>query len=94
MNSGSKILFITFAVFMVEAILHYNLGKNDVIKHQSSNGILPPANSLIKLAVIVGLFSVIYGSMLFINGATDIAKNFGLSETVIGITIEPQAEAS
>jgi len=37
--------------------------------------------------VIVGLFSVIYGSMLFISGATDIAKNFGLSETVIGITI-------
>ena len=37
--------------------------------------------------VIVGLFAVIYGSSLFISGATDIAKNFGLSETVIGITI-------
>ena len=37
--------------------------------------------------VIVGLFGVIYGSKLFINGATNIAKNFGLSETVIGITI-------
>ena len=37
--------------------------------------------------VVVGLFSVIYGSKLFISGATDIAKNFGLSETVIGITI-------
>ena len=37
--------------------------------------------------VIIGLFAVIYGSKLFISGATDIAKNFGLSETVIGITI-------
>ena len=37
--------------------------------------------------VIVGLFAVIYGSKLFISGATDIAKNFGLSETVIGLTI-------
>ena len=37
--------------------------------------------------VVVGLFAVIYGSKLFINGATDIANNFGLSETVIGITI-------
>ena len=37
--------------------------------------------------VIVGLLGVIYGSKLFISGATDIAKNFGLSETVIGITI-------
>jgi len=37
--------------------------------------------------VIVGLFAIIYGSNLFILGATDIAKYFGLSETVIGITI-------
>ena len=37
--------------------------------------------------VIIGLFAVVYGSKLFISGATDIAKNFGLSETVIGITI-------
>lgn len=37
--------------------------------------------------VIVGLFAVIYGSKIFINGATEIAKNFGLSQTVIGITI-------
>ena len=39
------------------------------------------------ILVVVGLFAIIYGSKLFINGATDIAKNFGLSETVIGITI-------
>ena len=39
------------------------------------------------ILVFVGLFAVIYGSKLFISGATDIAKNFGLSETVIGITI-------
>ena len=39
------------------------------------------------ILVVVGLFAVIYGSKLFISGATDIAKNFGLSETVIGITI-------
>ena len=37
--------------------------------------------------VVVGIFAVIYGSKLFISGATDIAKNLGLSETVIGITI-------
>ena len=37
--------------------------------------------------VLVGLFSVIYGSKLFISGATEIAKYYGLSETVIGITI-------
>ena len=39
------------------------------------------------ILIIVGLFAVIYGSKLFINEATQIAKNFGLSETIIGITI-------
>ena len=37
--------------------------------------------------VVVGLFAVIYGSKFFISGATEIAKYYGLSETVIGITI-------
>ena len=37
--------------------------------------------------VVVGILAVTYGSKFFISGATDIAKNFGLSETVIGITI-------
>ena len=37
--------------------------------------------------VVVGLFAVISGSKLFINGATEIANTLGLSETVIGITI-------
>ena len=39
------------------------------------------------ILIIFGLFGVIYGSKLFISGATNIAKDFGLSETVIGITI-------
>ena len=37
--------------------------------------------------VVVGLFAVIFGSKLFINGASEIANTLGLSETVIGITI-------
>ena len=50
----------------MEAILHYNLGKEDVIQNQESNSILPPANSLFKLAVVVGLFSIINAKL--ING--------------------------
>ena len=37
--------------------------------------------------LVVGLFAVIFGSKLFINGASEIASTLGLSETVIGITI-------
>jgi len=37
--------------------------------------------------IVIGLISVIFGSKLFIYGASEIANVFGLSETVIGITI-------
>ena len=46
-----QITFITFMVFMVEAILHYNLG--------SKKKGLPPQTDLIKLTVTVFVFSII-----------------------------------
>ena len=44
-----KIALITFLVFMVEAIVDYNLGAK-------SSG-LPPQNDLIRLALLVLVFS-------------------------------------
>ena len=37
--------------------------------------------------VVIGLLAIIFGSKLFISGASEIANTLGLSETVIGITI-------
>lgn len=37
--------------------------------------------------VIVGLGLLIWGSRLFVQGASDLARTFGLSELVIGLTI-------
>jgi len=51
-----KITIITFVVFMVEAILHYNQGAN-------SSG-LPPKDQFIKLAVIVLVFSFINSAII------------------------------
>jgi cation:H+ antiporter len=42
---------------------------------------------LSSIFVVIGLLAVIFGSKLFISGASEIANTFGLSETVIGITI-------
>ena len=42
---------------------------------------------LSSIFVVIGLIAVIFGSKLFISGASEIAKTLGLSETVIGITI-------
>jgi hypothetical protein len=60
MKLEQKIIATTFVLFMAEAIIHYNFGKKDCEK-KTTKGILPPTNSLIRIGVVVGVFSVING---------------------------------
>lgn len=62
MTKGQITAGITFGVFMTEAILHYNLGANRC-KDDRKLG-LPPTNDLIRLAVTVGIFSVLNGYII------------------------------
>lgn len=39
------------------------------------------------LFIVAGLAALIFGGNLFVDGATEIARSFGVSEAVIGITI-------
>lgn len=39
------------------------------------------------LYIIGGLAALIYGGQLFVNGATGIARNLGVSESIIGLTL-------
>ena len=61
---------VTFAFFMTEAIIHYNMGK------AGENGgfqlSLPPPKELAKIAAVTGAFSVVSG---FLTGAAQ--KRFG-----------------
>jgi hypothetical protein len=59
MKKKDIIVLSTFSLFMVEAIMHYNMGKRDTIKHEEKKGFLPPTKSLVRLALIVGVFSVV-----------------------------------
>lgn len=43
--------------------------------------------SLIAVNIVLGLAAIILGGQLAVNGATGIARMFGLSETLIGLTI-------
>jgi len=61
MTLQNKIVLTTFSLFMIEAIVHYNQGKNDTEKRKEKKGFLPPTKSLIKLGLIVGAFSVLNG---------------------------------
>jgi hypothetical protein len=65
MKLREKIALTTFGLFMVEAIMHYNLGKNDCkCEEKKPRGFIPPIKSLIDVAVIVGVFSVVNGVIL------------------------------
>jgi len=64
MTLKNKIVLTTFSLFMIEAIMHYNQGKNDTEKNQQKKGFLPPTKSLVKLGLIVGAFSIINGMVI------------------------------
>tara|TARA_R110000824_G_scaffold284175_1_gene472467 strand:- start:237 stop:437 length:201 start_codon:yes stop_codon:yes gene_type:complete len=61
---NKKIVGVTFALFMIEAILHYNIGKKDEEKNKAKQGFLPPTKSLLKIGGLVLGFSVLNGMIL------------------------------
>jgi len=64
MEIREKVILTTFGLFMIEAIMHYNMGKEDCTKPETKKGFLPPTKSLIKLGLIVGVFSVVNGLLI------------------------------
>jgi len=64
MKLKNKIALTTFSLFMVEAIVHYNQGKNDTQKKKEVKGFLPPTKSLLKIALVVGAFSIVNGMIV------------------------------
>ena len=74
------LMLVCLVVFLVSLLM-----KEKTDFHEVPEKLTPLWLSL--FFVVVGLFAVIFGSKLFINGATEIANTLGLSETVIGITI-------
>ncbi len=66
MKSVHTIAIVTFLVFSVEALLHYNIGKQKGERKQIAgigdfidNMELPPAKELIYTVLIVGMFASI-----------------------------------
>tara|TARA_R110000751_G_scaffold306888_2_gene426501 strand:- start:310 stop:534 length:225 start_codon:yes stop_codon:yes gene_type:complete len=56
---NNTILGVTFVIFLAEALIHYNIGKADKEIPSSKKISLPPAKSLLKIAVVVGVFSLV-----------------------------------
>ena len=58
-NLGLIVGGTTFALFMTEAVIHYNMGVSE--KEPDHKFTIPQKKDLIKLAMVVGIFSFLNG---------------------------------
>ncbi|MCJ7555038.1 MAG: calcium/sodium antiporter [Ignavibacteriaceae bacterium] len=83
------IFFIGILIYTVISVYFSRKEKSKELKNKFTEGIAKkPLN--IRLAiffVIAGLVLLIFGANLFVEGAVAIAKNFGISQAVIGLTV-------
>lgn len=71
--------FIAFVVYMVASALKNRTEVEEDVK------VLPMWLSL--LYIVGGIVAIVWGGDLVVDSASDIARTFGLSETLIGLTI-------
>lgn len=89
------ILALFFCIFMYMTIRSALKGRNepttlpDVPHEAPKEEKAEPPVKLPKsiIMAILGLAGVVIGGQLVVNGASDIAKSFGASETLIGVTV-------
>ncbi|MFV0596434.1 calcium/sodium antiporter [Shewanella sp.] len=74
-------LLVGYLVFSYFSAKHTTDADGEVIEEG-------PKNPLLSIAfIIVGIGMLVGGGILFVNGAVDLAKVFGVSEVIIGLTI-------
>ncbi|QNL39855.1 MULTISPECIES: calcium/sodium antiporter [Bacteroides] len=74
----------TFAIASKPATIEQQ-AEHPVIEEETEIKSLPWWKSI--LYIIGGLAALIYGGQLFVDGATGIARNLGVSESIIGLTL-------
>jgi len=81
-RSEGWILLLFFAIYPYSMVEISIMGKED---SEEEILVLPIPKSIIF--TIGGLVAIVFGADLVVNGASEIAALFGLSETLIGLTI-------
>ena len=76
------ILLIAFAGFMYMTV---KAGLEGRTEEEEENEAMPVMKSIIFM--VIGLVGIVYGGDLSVEGAKEIARFFGLSEAIIGLTI-------
>ncbi len=77
------VLLVCFAFFLYSTIKSALSGKTEVEEEEIKN--IPIWKSL--LFIVIGLAGIVFGGDLSVEGAKEIARFFGLSEALIGLTI-------
>ena len=77
----AALLFIAFILFMMYTLYLAKTGKQE-------EQLLPPMKPWKAVCyLLLGLACLIFGSNLFVEAATQVAKSLGVSEAMIGLTI-------
>lgn len=78
------VLLVIFAVFMTVSIIN---GRKDTKTVQEEVPVSNISNLKCVAMILFGLAGVVLGGQLTVRGATLLARAFGMSETVIGLTV-------
>lgn len=79
-RSEGMVLLLFFVLFIAYTFAIAHSGEDE---HKIKQ--MPVWKAL--LFIVGGLLGLIYGGRFFVNGASDVARQFGVSESVIGLTL-------
>lgn len=79
----SAMLFMMFLLFMAYTLRTATKGTNEA--EQAPTKAMNPW--MATLWIVIGLVCLVVGSNIFVSGATELARMWGVSEAVIGLTI-------
>ncbi len=89
-RSDAVILLITFAAYMIWTVWHDLKNKSDSLAADVQQEFATQAKMSVKVAVLwifIGLLLLIGSSQLLVWGAVEVARYFGVSDLIIGLTI-------
>ncbi|WP_409968528.1 calcium/sodium antiporter [Bengtsoniella intestinalis] len=80
-RGDATVLLLGFVTIMALQI------RNAKTSHQEDTPPCSTSNRTIAQNIVSGLSAIVIGGQLSVHGATELARQFGVSETVIGLTI-------
>ena len=85
------VLLVVFAVILTRQIRSALHDRDQLAsaatEAEAEEAAAPMSTMMIWVNIVLGLACIVIGGQLAVNGATGIARMFGLSETLIGLTI-------